>query len=139
MTIAQRGNQSASAKAIFPAVLADSAVVWPTLLTIARDMDTRSNATRREATLWLSLFASAAVSGHPGDPFYDDDDGDADEDLKAHAVFVLSQLPNGRGIPNLLEVARSNLSPRVRSRALFWLGQSGDPRAIALFESVLRS
>jgi PBS lyase HEAT-like repeat len=26
----------------------------------------------------------------------------------------------------------------VRSHALFWLGQSGDPRAIALFESVLR-
>jgi hypothetical protein len=26
----------------------------------------------------------------------------------------------------------------VRSQALFWLGQSGDPRAIDLFESVLR-
>jgi HEAT repeat protein len=139
MTIAQRGNHSASAKAIFPAVLADSATVWPALLQIARDEETRSRATRQEATLWLSLFASAAVSGHPGDPFFDDDDGDADEDLKSHAVFVLSQLPNGRGVPSLLEVARSNPSRRVRSKALFWLGQSGDPRAIALFESVLRS
>jgi hypothetical protein len=139
MTIAQRGNPSASAKAIFPAVLADSATVWPALLPIARDEDTRSNATRREAMLWLSLFASGAVAGHHDDPFDDDDDGDADEDLKSHAVFVLSQLPNGRGVPSLLEVARTNASRRVRSKALFWLGQSGDPRAIALFESVLRS
>jgi len=27
----------------------------------------------------------------------------------------------------------------VRSQALFWLGQSGDPRALALFEEVLKS
>jgi HEAT repeat protein len=139
MTIAARGTPSASAKAIFPAVLADSATVWPALLPIARDVDTRSKATRQDAMFWLSRFASGAVIGHRDDPFADDDDGDADEDLKSHAVFVLSQLPNGRGVADLLEVARSNPSPRVRSKALFWLGQSGDPRAIALFESVLRS
>jgi hypothetical protein len=138
MSIAERGNQSASAKAIFPAVLADSATVWPALLAIARDVDTRSKATRQDAMFWLSRFASGAVAGHPNQPFDDDDDGDADEDLKAHAVFVLSQLPNGAAVPDLLEVARSNPSWRVRSQALFWLGQSGDPRAIALFESVLR-
>ena len=139
MTIAARGTPRASAKAIFPAMLADSATVWPTLLAIARDQDTRSKATRTDALFWLSRFASGAVSGRPNDPFDDDESGDADEDLKVHAVFVLSQLPNGAGIPDLLQVARSNPSRRVRSQALFWLGQSGDPRAIALFESVLRS
>ena len=140
VTIAARGTPTASAKAIFPAVLADSATVWPALLAIARDVDTRSKATRQDALFWLSRFASGAVAGRPNDPFdADDDRGDADEDLKTHAVFVLSQLPNGAGIPHLLEVARSNPSRRVRSQALFWLGQSGDPRAIALFESVLRS
>src|SRR5688500_5050546 len=40
MSVAARGRSGASAKAIFPAVLADSATVWPTLLTIARDTDT---------------------------------------------------------------------------------------------------
>jgi HEAT repeat protein len=140
MTIAARGTPAASAKAIFPAVLADSATVWPALLAIARDQDTRSRATRQDALFWLSRFASGAVAGHKDNPFDDDDDrGDADEDLKSHAVFVLSQLRNGAGIPDLLELARSNPSRRVRSQALFWLGQSGDPRAIALFESVLRS
>jgi hypothetical protein len=139
MTIAEHGAPSASAKAIFPAVLADSARVWPALLAIARAVDTRSKDTRQEALFWLSRFAGGAIAGRPDQPFeMEDDDGDVDEDLKAQAVFVLSQLPNGAGVPNLLDVARSNPSLRVRSQALFWLGQSGDPRAIALFESVLR-
>ena len=140
MTVAARGSARASAKAIFPAVLADSATVWPELLTVARDTDTRSRAARMEALLWLSRFAGGAVAGHPNQPFIDDDDeSGGDDDLKSQAVFVLSQLPRGEGIPQLLDVARSNASWRVRSKALFWLGQSGDPRAIALFESVLRS
>jgi len=36
------------------------------------------------------------------------------------------------------EVARNNRDPEVRRSALFWLGQSGDPRAISLFEEILR-
>ena len=140
MTIARRGTPRASAKAIFPAVLADSAVVWPDLLAIAKDTDTRSRSTRMEAMLFLSRFASGAVAGHPNQPFDDDDeDVSEDESLKVHAVFVLSQLRNGEGIPDLLQIARTNPDRRVRSHALFWLGQSGDPRALALFESLLRS
>lgn len=139
MTIAARGSGPASAKAILPAVLADSATVWPALLAIAKDGERRSKTTRQDAMFWLSRFASAAVSGHPNDPFEDDDDDDADDDLKTHAVFVLSQLPREEAIPSLLEVARTNRSPHVRSHALFWLGQSGDPRALALFESILKS
>lgn len=140
MTVAARGGAGANAKAIFPAVLADSTTVWPALLAIARDTDTRPRATRQEALFWLSRFASGAIAGRPNEPFADDDDTVSDnEDLKTHAVFVLSQLPRGEGIPQLLEIARTNRSVRVRSQALFWLGQSGDPRAITLFESMLRS
>ena len=137
LKVASEGPARASAKAIMPAVLADSAEVWPVLLTIAKD-DDRSRGTRAEASLWLSRFASGVVAGHPNDPFVEDD-GDAtdDEELKRHAVFVLSQLPRHEGVPQLLEAARTNKSWRVRSQAMFWLGQSGDSRAIALFESVL--
>src|SRR5918999_3877765 len=63
MTIAARGSPGASAKAMFPAVLADSATVWPTLLTIARDTDTRSRPTRRGALFWLLRFARGARAG----------------------------------------------------------------------------
>jgi hypothetical protein len=139
MTIAAHGTPAASKKAIFPAVLADSVTIWPALFPIARDTDTRSRATRQDALFWLSRFASGAVAGRPNNPFTDDEEAlSDDDDLKTHAVFVLSQLPRSEGIPQLLEIARSNPSWRVRSQALFWLGQSGDSRAIALFESVLR-
>jgi HEAT repeat protein len=141
MSIAARGSSSASSKAILPAVLADSATVWPGLLAIAKDTDSRSRQTRQDATFWLSRFAAGAVVGKPNEPFdddHDDDSMDGKTDLKAHAVFVLSQLPRHEGIPELLEIARSKGDPIVRSKALFWLGQSGDPRAIPLFESLLR-
>ena len=138
VTVAERGSARASEKAILPAVLADSAVVWPALLRIARDTDTRSRATRRDALHWLSRFAAGAIVGRPNDPFVEHESG-RDDDLKSHAVFVLSQLRGGDGISDLLEVARTNRDPHVRAQALFWLGQSGDARAIDLFESVLRS
>ncbi|MEX2179557.1 MAG: hypothetical protein WD801_12655 [Gemmatimonadaceae bacterium] len=140
MTLAARGGPAASAKAIVPAVLADSAIVWPALLTVARDTETRSRGTRQEAMHWLSRFASGAVAGRPNDPLdWNQEPATEQEDMQAHAVFVLSQLPRGVGITDLLEVARSNRNPRVRGHALFWLGQSGDPRAIGLYESLLRS
>lgn len=139
ITIAEHGTSKASAKAIFPAVLADSVTVWPALFPIARNTDTRSRATRRDALFWLSRFASGAVAGRPNNPFAEDEEPESgDDELKKHAVFVLSQLPRDEGVPQLLEVARSNRDWRVRSHALFWLGQSGDPRALDLFESVLR-
>lgn len=138
--LARTGRSNVSGKAIMSAVLADSVTVWPSLLTIAKDRDTRTKDTRQEAMFWLSRFASAAMSGHRDDPFADDDRDDDDVDeLKSQAVFVLSQLPRDEAVPELIKVARSNPSASVRSKALFWLGQSGDARAIDLFESVLKS
>lgn len=136
LALVREGNPRTSAKAVFPAVLADSATVWPTLLAIAKD-GFRSSGTRREAMLWLSRFASGAVAGHPDDPFVEFEQGTEDEELKTHAVFVLSQLPRGEGVPQLIDVAKGKQSWRVRSQALFWLGQSDDSRVLSVFESVL--
>jgi HEAT repeat protein len=52
-------------------------------------------------------------------------------------VFALSQLPKDEGIPLLIRTARDNRNPAVRKQAMFWLGQSGNPRALAFFEEVL--
>ena len=54
------------------------------------------------------------------------------------AVFALSQLPRDRGVPLLIGVARTHVNPRVRKQAIFWLGQSEDPRALALIEELIR-
>jgi hypothetical protein len=63
-------------------------------------------------------------------------DRDPDTEVKKKAVFALQQLPDGQGVP--IQVARTNKNPAVRKQAMFWLGQSNDPRALAFFEEVLR-
>ena len=57
--------------------------------------------------------------------------------MKKKAVFALSQLPKDEGVPKLMEVARNNRNPEVRKQAMFWLGQSHDPRAVKFFEEIL--
>lgn len=144
LDVARRASSRAATKAILPAVLADSAVVWRDLLAIARDTDGRPRDTRREAANWLSHFASAAVSGaQPGELDFEtgvgaDGGGESgDIEVKKSAVFALSQLRDDSGVPQLITVARTNRDPEVRRSALFWLGQSGDPRGLAVFEEVL--
>ena len=63
---------------------------------------------------------------------------DPDTEVKKKAVFALSQMPKDEGVPKLIDVARSNRNLEVRRQAMFWLGQSGDPRALKFFEEVLR-
>lgn len=139
MSLAGSSAGKVADRAILPAVLADRAVVWPALLAIARDGGGGRRAPKSTAAFWLSRFAAAARDGHPGDIVQrdssSDDDGDAD--VRGRAVFALSQLPRDEGIPGLIEVARKHRDSRVRAKALFWLGQSGNPRAYDLFEQLL--
>jgi len=57
--------------------------------------------------------------------------------VKKKAVFALSQLPRDEGVPKLIEVAQTNHNHEVRKQAMFWLGQSHDPRALEFFEKIL--
>ncbi len=65
------------------------------------------------------------------------EDESEDQEVRESAVFALSQLPNDEGVPILIRVVRSNRDREIQKNAIFWLGQSGDPRAIALFEELL--
>jgi hypothetical protein len=138
LVLAKTAGSHVSNSAIAPAILADSAYPWRELLAIARDTATRSSGTRSSAGLWLSRFASSKLAGHENDLGAPRDETVSEEsETRTSAVFALSQLRNHEGIPPLLQVARTNHDERVRQQALFWLGQSGDPRALALFEEVL--
>ena len=64
-------------------------------------------------------------------------ENDPDTEVKKKAVFALSQMPKDEGVPKLIEVAKTNHNPEVRKQAMFWLGQSNDPRALDFFEQVL--
>jgi hypothetical protein len=119
---------------ITAATLADSAVVWPGLLRLARD-GALPMETRRQAVFWLSQ-ASGDAATRGLDSIVVDDRGDLE--VREHAVFALSQRPAEEGVPALIRVARTSPHPELRRKALFWLGQSEDPRALALFEELLR-
>ena len=53
------------------------------------------------------------------------------------AIFALSQLDDDAGVPILIDIVREDPDPNLKKKAIFWLGQSGDPRAVALFEELL--
>ncbi len=129
--LVRRGGDRASRDAVMPASIADSADVWPALIDVARDAN-RPRRTRRVALQWVGMAAGDIVT--EGQTVTDD----ADRETREQAVFAVSQLPKDQGVPLLIEVARSHRDPQVRSKALFWLGQSGDARAIDLFEELLR-
>ena len=126
-------NAGASEDAIFPAVLADSVQPWPALLRIAGN-DHVTSETRKSAIFWLGQAAGdAAVKGL--DSVVADKKGD--REVRESAIFALSQRPKEEGVPALIRVVRNNPDPELRKKALFWLGQSGDPRALSLFEELL--
>ena len=64
------------------------------------------------------------------------EDEDEDREVRESAVFAL-KLGDDEGVPALIRIARSNKDPKIRRTALFWLGQSEDPRALDLFEELL--
>jgi HEAT repeat protein len=133
LRLAARGGADAG-DLIAAASIADSATVWPGLLNLARD-ESLERASRRAAVFWLSQAAGEAAT-RGLDSIVTDTTGD--RELREHAVFALSQRPREEAVPALIRIARGHGDGPIRRKAIFWLGQSDDPRAIALFEDILR-
>lgn len=133
LALAARDESRASEKAIFAAILADSVTVWPDLLKIAKQAEL-SRKVRRSAVFWLGQAAGDAATRGLTELV---DDRSADREVRESAVFALSQRPRDEGVPALIRIARQNPDPELRRKAIFWLGQSEDPRAISLFEELL--
>jgi hypothetical protein len=123
----------AAERAILPAMLADSVTLWPDLLKIARDARI-SRKVRRSAVFWVGQAAGDAATRGLTELV---DDRGADREVRETAVFALSQRPKDEGVPALIRIARENRDPELRRKAIFWLGQSDDPRALSLFEELL--
>jgi hypothetical protein len=119
---------------VLPATLADSVTIWPSLLRLARDPKLPLER-RRTAVFWLGQAAEAAA-GTALDSVVNDETGD--REVRKQAVFALAQRAPNQGVLRLIHIVRSNPDPELRKAALFWLGQSEDPRALDLFEEILR-
>jgi len=133
LALARSGGDRAAEQAVLAAVLADSVTVWPDLVRLARESSVALRV-RTQAVFWLGHAAGEAATRDLADLVGDDA---LDRDIREHAVFALSQQPRDVGVPALLQIARTNRDPDVRRKAFFWLGQTRDPRALALFEEVL--
>jgi len=129
--LASRGSQRPASDAMLPLIVADAPPPWHLLLQVARDTD-RPRAVRGSALLWLSN----AVTEHLGIARADGRESDDDE-MRTQAVFVLAQRPRSESVPELIELARTSPRPAARRAAIFWLGQSGDPRAADVYAELL--
>jgi hypothetical protein len=95
----------------------------------------KSTHVRGQALFWLAQRAAAKTAASA---IQDAIANDPETDVKKKAVFALSQMRDGEGVPLLIQVARENRNSEVRKQAVFWLGQSKDPRALAFIEDVLK-
>ena len=129
-----RSERSSIAKeAIMPLTIIDSVEVWPELLRVARD-DNRNLEVRKGAVFWLGQMAAEQITGGLRDVAEDDK---LERDVRESAIFALSQRPKHEGVPALIRIVRTSRDPKLRKSALFWLGQSNDPRAVDLIEELL--
>jgi HEAT repeat protein len=133
LELARTSTSHVGEEAIFPATLADSVTVWPDLFKLARSDDV-PRATRKSAVFWIGQAAGVAVTKGLDSLAQA---SDVDRDVRESAVFALSQQRNDVGVPALIAIARTNKDPDIRKKAIFWLGQSDDPRALALFQELL--
>lgn len=133
LEIADRADAADARSLILAAALAGDAVRWPGLLRLAKDraLPTR---TRKAALHWVGREAAAEVAGELGGVVRDRTESD---EIREAAVFALTQLPDDLAVPLLIDVVRAVPEARIRGRALFWLAEFDDPRAIALFEEIL--
>lgn len=120
--------------ALLAAVIADSVVVWPELLEIARDRDVHSR-TRKSAIFWLGQEAADVVTDELVATAGDDSE---EAEIREAAVFAISQGDAEESVPALMTLAREAPAADTRRSALFWLAQSGDPRVPAFFGEILR-
>ncbi len=134
-TSMEGGGRSAE-EALVGAALADSGVPWPEMLSLARDARIPRR-TRSQAMFWLGRAAAARIEGRASLFEGVDDSTAEDDDVKASAILALAQLPPDEAVPALIGIARTHRTAGLRRDAIFWLGESVDPRAVSLFEEVL--
>jgi HEAT repeat protein len=136
-------------RVLLPAVLADAGDVIPQLTSLARD-GSRIQETRRQAIQWMGLLGDARVvptlvafarsggASPAGEDIDEDDEAPGMKGLATGAMAALSFLNDGVGVPALIDITR-NGTTGARGSAVFWLGQSGDPRAPAELHRVIEN
>lgn len=130
LRLAEGAPEDVATDALAPLTIIAADVPWHRVLAVARD-DTRPRPVRRQALFWAAQVAGDKASAEIGAIARTD----PDREIRTQAVFALSRRADG--VDQLLRIARESTDRDVKQAAFFWLGQSKDPRALALFEDVL--
>jgi HEAT repeat protein len=143
LSLAPRLDGSSRNNPLLAAAIADSAVIVPDLLQLARNTSIARH-TRRRAVNWVGVLGDATAvapltelaRGSGAEGRTNADDPGPGDGVEGAAVGALAMLEDGAGMSALMEMARRG-TPGVRKAAVFWLGQSDDARARALVRTVV--
>lgn len=86
---------------------------------------------RKKALFW----ASQAEGDAP--EFYSLYETFTDREMKEHLIFVYSQNDSRAARDKLMAIVRTEKDKELRKKAIFWLGQSDDPRVVEFLSSLL--
>jgi hypothetical protein len=128
--LARAAGGRSSDDAIAAAAFADSVDISPDLDALVRDTNAPVQS-RKQAMFWLGQ------SDAPVRMLTSLYDGLHPLELREQYVFVLSQRREDAALTKLIDVARSDPDHEIRKRAMFWLGQSRDPKAIDFLRQIL--
>jgi hypothetical protein len=130
-TLARRVSGRNADAALTGAAMADDYEMWADFRQIVLDPNA-SSTVRQQALFWIgqsdtstpkliALYAELNPAS-----------------LREHYTFVLSQRrDDDAALDKLIDVARNDRDASVRKQAMFWLGQSHDPKALKFFREVL--
>ena len=85
-----------------------------------------------------ALFWAGQNNGAPTESFAQLYDKMTDSEIKEQLIFVLSQRGrDDKALEKLMDIAKTDKDKQLRSKAVFWLGQSRDPRAAKFLEDLI--
>jgi TolA-binding protein len=89
--------------------------------------------TRKQALFWAGQNGGGSTESFAA--LYDKM---TDPEIKDQLIFVLSQRSrDGKALEKLMDIAKTDKDKEMRSKAVFWLGQSKDPRALKFIEELI--
>ena len=88
---------------------------------------------RKQALFWAGQNGGASTESFA--TLYDKM---TDPEIKEQLIFVFSQRGrDAKAIDKLMDIAKNDKDRELRSKAVFWLGQSRDPRAVKYLEDLI--
>ena len=126
-------NRQVKEQIIFAASINDNQDEAVTFL-INQASNERDAHLKKQAIFWLGQKAGERSLKALGDTVNSNDE---ETEVQKQAVFAISQRARDEAVPLLIRIAKTHAKGAVRKQAMFWLGQTGDERAVAFFKEVL--